>query len=107
MRGRHAVSQFKHWRPPGEFTPKPISPSAIRVYRRMRRHEREQGGPGGDEWWAMNRELARCLGLFEGMTVYEDPEWRDPRSSRSALDRFFVLERAARPRRKYKYKWQR
>src|SRR4029450_13261282 len=56
MRGRHANPQFKHWRPPGEVTPKPISPEAIRIFKRMRQHEREfgpwaiDGGNGIANW---------------------------------------------------------
>jgi hypothetical protein len=105
MRGRLANPQFKHWRPPGELTPKPISPEAIRIYKRMRRHEREHG-PDSDEWWEMNRQLADCLGLFGGMTVYEDPTWDSSRPMQPAIDRFHLLERKAAKKPKFKYKWE-
>jgi hypothetical protein len=105
MRGRHANPQFKHWRPPGEVIPKPISPEAIRIFKRMRQHEREFG-PWGDRWWQWNRELAGCLGLFEGMAVYEDPAWGSTKFQQTAVDRFFLLERKAAKKPKFKYKWQ-
>jgi hypothetical protein len=105
MRGRHANPQFKHWRPPGELTPKPVSPEALRIYKRMRRHEREHGA-GGDKWWDMNRKLADCLGLFGGMVVYEDPEWESSRPMQSAIDRFHVLERKTKKGQKFKFKRQ-
>jgi hypothetical protein len=106
MRGRHAVSQFNRWRPPGEVTPKPISPAAIQIFKRMRQHEREFG-PWGDRWWQWNCELAGCLGLFEGMVVYEDPAWGSTKFQQTAVDRFFVLERKAARKPRFKYKWQR
>jgi hypothetical protein len=43
----------------------------------MRQLERENYGPSCDpdsEWWAMNQELARCFGLYEGMFVYENAD---------------------------------
>jgi hypothetical protein len=74
----------------------------------MRAHERREGGPGGDEWWAMNKELAKCLGLFGGMVCYEDPEWQYSRAFQIDIDRFYKLERAAQAtKQKYRYKWQR
>jgi hypothetical protein len=106
MRGRHAVSQFNRWRPPGELMPKPVSRQAIQIYKRMRQHEREHG-PDNDEWWEMNRQLANCLGLFEGMIVYENPAWGSIKFQQTAVDRFFVLERKAVKKPKYRYKWQR
>src|SRR5262245_40786721 len=93
--------------PRKDAPPFTVTSEALAIYRRMRRHEREQGGPGDDLWWRMNAELARCLQLFEGMTVYEDPAWGYERPMQSAIDRFFELERAARPKRKYRYKWER
>jgi hypothetical protein len=87
-----------------------ITPQALLIYRKMRRHERQQGGPGGDEWWAMNAKLAECFGLFAGMVVYEDPDWESDRPLPSALVRFDVLEAAAskaKKERRYKYKWER
>jgi hypothetical protein len=73
----------------------------------MRRYEREHG-PGGEVWWAMNRELADSFGLFGGMTVYEDPTWESSRPIQSALQRFHELERASKAAKepKFKYKWQ-
>jgi hypothetical protein len=106
MRGRHANLQFSHWRPPGEVMPKPVSREAIRIYKCMRQYEREHG-PWGDEWWEMNRKLADCLGLFGGMVVYEDPAWGSTKFQQTAVDRFFVLERKAVKKPRFRYKWQR
>jgi hypothetical protein len=88
MRGPNAVAPRK------EPAPVIITPEALVIYRRMRRLEREQGGPDGDGWWAMNRSLARALDLFEGLAVYEDPAWQDPRSPQFGLDLFHQLERS-------------
>jgi hypothetical protein len=88
-------------------TPQPITPQAIAIYRRMRAHERKHGCD--DEWLAMNRDLAACFGLYEGMVVYEDPAWESDRPMQSAIDMFHELERASRkqPKRKHRYKWER
>src|SRR5262245_11656172 len=114
LRGPHAAP--KHLESNGaapSSQPKPIAitPKAIAIYKMMRRHERQQGGPGDDEWWAMNAELARCLGVAEGMVVAEDPAWGYSRPMQSALDRFHQLEDTLRKQPKdghrYKFKWER
>jgi plasmid replication initiation protein len=85
-----------------------ITPEAIAIYRKMRRHERQQDGPGDEEWWRMNARLADCFGLYGGMVVYEDPAWEYPRCDQSDVDRFFALERAAKKQKPRKaYKWER
>src|SRR5262245_39659875 len=100
---RNTVGLRGLWATPRkEGPPFVVTRQALKIYKRMRAHEREQGGPGDDEWWAMNRELARCFGLFEGMVVFEDPQWGHHRPMQSAIDRFFELERAARPKRKFR-----
>jgi hypothetical protein len=119
MRGRHANPRFKHWRSPDEPALTTISPEAISIYRRMRRLEwRCECPDDGDletmcvactKWWELQRQLARCLGLFEGLLVFEDPSWNSFRPSQCAIDRFHELERASKSGRKQKFqfKWQR
>jgi hypothetical protein len=105
LRGAHARPKATRWRSTDNLV---ITDEAIRIYQRMRAHE-EREGPGGPVWWDMNKQLAKCLGLFGGMVCYEDPEWGDPRAFQGDIDRFFKLERAAarQTKQKYKYKWQR
>jgi len=90
----------------------PPSAKAVSIYKQMRELERENYGPSLDadsEWWQLNQELARCFGLYEGMVVYEDPEWDSERPMKTSIDMFYKLERASRekPKRQYRYKWER
>ena len=92
---------------PRAATDWPITALAIEIYRRMRKIDQAEG-PGGDEWWDLNRALNEELHLFD-FPVYEAPDWeRDYRPQQSALRRFHELERAAAkaPKRKFLYKWQ-
>lgn len=90
--------------PVGDY---PITRRAIEIYRQMRKLDQTQG-PGGDEWWDLNRALKAELHLMD-FPVYEAPDWkRDYRPHQSALERFHELERASTkaPKRKFKYRWQ-
>jgi hypothetical protein len=92
---------------PQPVTDYPITARAIEIYRQMRKLDHAQG-PGGDEWWELNRALNAELHLM-AFPVYEAPDWeRDYRPQQSALERFHVLERAAAkaPKPKLQYKWQ-
>ncbi len=83
-----------------------ITARAIDIYRQMRKMDQTEG-PGGDEWWDLNRALNRELHLMS-FPVYEDPSWEhDYKPQESALRRFHELERASRkaPKRKL-YKWE-
>jgi hypothetical protein len=106
LRGAHANTGSPRQNP----EPTPITPEAVRIYRKMRAHERANDGPGADGWWALNAELANCLGLYPGMVVYEDPVWQYARAFQSDIDRFHQLEQAARrtpKKRAYRFKWER
>jgi hypothetical protein len=84
----------------------PITARAIEIYRQMRKLDHAQG-PGGDEWWDLNRALNAELHLM-AFPVYEADWERDYRPQQSALERFHALERAATkaPKPKFQYKWQ-
>ena len=90
--------------PAGDY---PITPKAITIYRQMRKIDLTEG-PGGDEWWDLNRALNAELHEFS-FPVYEDPDWQhDYKPQESALRRFHELERASRktPKRRKLYKWE-
>jgi hypothetical protein len=115
LRGRHAVPLANREQYPHELV---ITDAALRVYRRMRRLELRCECPDdGDletmcaactEWWELQRQLARSLNLFEGMVVYEDPAWQSYRPFQCAIDRFHLLERAAKRTKepRFRYKWE-
>ena len=105
LRGAHANTGSPGHHP----EPTVITPEAVAIYRRMRRHERANGGPGADGWWALNAQLAACLDLYPGMVCYEDPAWQYARAFQSDIDRFHRLEHAARrpgKKRGYRFKWE-
>jgi hypothetical protein len=105
LRGAHANTGS----PRQHAEPTPITPQAIAVFRKMRAHERANGGPGADGWWELNAQLANCLDLYPGMVVYEDPAWEYERAFPADIDRFHQLEHAARrrPKNGYRFKWER
>jgi hypothetical protein len=123
LRGPHANTKLSRQRPPHEPV---ITDAAVRLYKRMRRLEVHCGCPPDEEllkfsdWtehecencqecWRLNGELGACFGLPAWEFVYEDPRWNLSRSSKSAIDRFFMLEKAASKskQRKHRYKWER
>jgi hypothetical protein len=67
MRGRHAVGQFNRWRPPGELTPKPISPKRLGFLKRCAStsanlaHGAVDGGNGIANWLAVSDYLREWL----------------------------------------------
>jgi hypothetical protein len=123
MRGAHANVRLNRPQPTDELV---ITAAAVRLYKRMRTLEMhceclpddellkfsdwdERQCENCKECWRLNTELAACFSLPAWVIVYEDPRWNLSRSSKSAIDRFFLLERAASKgkKRKHKYKWQR
>jgi hypothetical protein len=105
LRGAGATTKADRRRPVDDSV---ISDEAVAIYLAMRAHEQEQGGPGGDEWWDLNKQLAKCLGLFGGVICYEDPEWQSSKFFQEDIDRFHRLERAAqKAKQKFKFKWER
>ena len=102
MRGPRSNAELIRRHPPIDHS---ITPRAVQIYRKMRKMDLSEG-PGGDEWWALNRALNVELQLMS-FPVYEAPEWeRDYKPQESALLRFHELERASRktPKRKFRYK---
>jgi hypothetical protein len=58
LRGAHANVEANRRRPVTNLS---ISSAALSIYRKMRRLDRLQG-PGGDEWWELNRALNKEMG---------------------------------------------
>jgi hypothetical protein len=120
LRGLHAKPIANRPQPTDES---PITAAAVRLYKRMRALEvhceclpdeellkfsdwDERQCENCKECWRLNTELGACFGLPAWEIVYEDPRWNLSRSSKSAIDRFFLLERASKKKRRYKFKWQ-
>jgi hypothetical protein len=121
LRGAHFKTN--HPQPTDELV---ITDAAVRLYKRMRALEMhceclpdeellkfsdwdERECENCKECWRLNSELGACFGLPAWVIVYEDPQWNLSRSSKSAIDRFHLLEKAAsKPakKRRYEYKWQ-
>ena len=104
MRGPRSNHELARRHP---ATDHPITARAVQIYRQMRKLDLSEG-PGGDEWWDLNRALNAELHLM-AFPVYERPEWQfDYKPQQSALDRFHELERASRktPKRRKLYKWE-
>jgi hypothetical protein len=121
LRGAHANVRLNRPQPTDESL---ITGEAVRLYKRMRALEMhceclpddellkfddwdERQCENCKECWRLNTELGACFGLPAWVIVYEDPQWNLPRSSRSAIDRFFLLEAAAsKKKRRHEFKWQ-
>jgi hypothetical protein len=121
LRGLHAKPIANRQSPTDESL---ITAAAVRLYKRMRALEvhceclpdeellkfddwDERQCENCKECWRLNTELGACFGLAAWEIVYEDPRWNLSRSSKSAIGRFHLLERAASKTKKRKYKWQR
>ena len=70
MRGPRNNREHINRHPPIDHS---ITPRAIQIYRQMRKIDLAEG-PGGDEWWDLNRALNAELHLM-AFPVYEDPDW--------------------------------
>src|SRR5262245_1385547 len=113
LRGPHANVRPNQQQPTDELV---ISDEALRIYRRMRRLERQCTCPSDEEcehwekWWAQNQRLAAMLGLACWEYAFVNPQWGWPRTRQSEVDRFWQFEKAAARKAgkpKYKYKWER
>jgi hypothetical protein len=117
LRGAHAVKATR--RPSTDELV--ITDDALRIYRRMRRLDRQctcpscsvaDVCPACERWWILNGRLNAVLGVGgPWIPSYEAPDDECERAyvpKQSGRDRFFKLEAAASraKKRRYEYKWQ-
>jgi hypothetical protein len=118
LRGLHARPVANH---PQPLDDQPISPDALRVFRRMRKLELlnccecpdDTGDPDTmcrncETLWALNTKLCDFFHLPHWMYAYQIPGEQMCRHDQAALDRYFLLEKAASRAKaqKFKFKWQ-
>jgi hypothetical protein len=118
LRGPHAKVKPTHQQSSDELV---ITDAALRVYRRMCRLERQctcpdeietdlsaEWCPACAECWRLNGKLCECLGLRAWMFAYWNPCWESHRPMQAAIDRFHLLERASKTKKKpkFKFKWE-
>lgn len=118
LRGPSANVRLSRQRSSDELV---ITDAALRIYRRMRRLERqctctdEMKADVSADWckacaesWRLNSRLCECFGLPAWMFAYQFPGEQMRRPDQAAIDRFHRLEAASQAKKPpgFRFKWQ-
>jgi hypothetical protein len=118
LRGAHAKPIANRQQSSDELV---ITDAALAIFRRMRRLESQctcpdeietdlsvEWCPACAECWRLNAKLCDCFSLPVWQFAYWNPCWESRRPMQAAIDRFHLLERASKAKKKpkFKFKWE-